>query len=155
MRHAVKWAHDKAAEGEHHRALTRTLPPSLPSSPLLMRRKKKNSMPPHTRTLASSPHASSHLKFNFADAKRPVLLPGALALGNVLAAAAMMSIALAATLSVAPLLLPGTLKIDTANTVCHGSSAGSLTCLQTFLYNTTVSHANEYEQTYSGPFCLQ
>jgi len=37
----------------------------------------------------------------------------------------------------------GMLNIDTANTVCHGSSAGSLTCLQTFLYNTTVSYANE------------
>ena len=154
MRHAVKWAHGKAAEGEHHRPLTHTLSLSLPLSVLPMPR-KNTSMPPHTRTLASSPHASSHLKIDFADAKRPVLLPGALALGNVLAAAAMMSIALAATLSVAPLLLPGTLKIDTANTVCHGSSAGSLTCLQTFLYNTTVSHANEYEQTYSGPFCLQ
>jgi hypothetical protein len=32
--------------------------------------------------------------------------------------------------------------IDTATTVCHGSSAGSVTCLDTFLFNTTISYAN-------------
>lgn len=40
----------------------------------------------------------------------------------------------------------GMFAIDTATTVCHGSSAGSVTCLETFLYNTTVSYANAVAQ---------
>ena len=36
----------------------------------------------------------------------------------------------------------GAFAIDTATTVCHGSSAGSITCLDAFLFNTTVSYAN-------------